>query len=321
MFRKLSLATCLAVFCGAYAAPLFAGEEENEPPDLYSFKNIPTVWIGVQIAEVPRELKAHLKRGELMLVNIAIGSPADLAGLDRYDVVLSFNGREITDMDVLLKAIQQNGPDKRTSMVVIHEGVEKTVTIAPIMSDPADMPKYKYEEEQIVETKPVEKYFGHRAKVGPDGVMLFTPQGRLDQLPNDIRIMLEGLPRDIEDFTFYQDFNLDGDAGLPMDDDARQRTTVNVRIQEDGGALMISRDAEGVFTVERDGAETNVYQSKEELRQGDPEAYKLFHRSLGGSTFFLPPDWQDLRQQQRKFQEEMLSKLKRTEERRKGSGE
>ena len=62
--------------------------------------------IGVRCTPIPAPLAAHLERDGLMIANISEGSPADEAGLKRYDVVVSFGGRGIVEMDDLLEAIR-----------------------------------------------------------------------------------------------------------------------------------------------------------------------------------------------------------------------
>ena len=55
-------------------------------------------WIGIRIAPVSSELASHLKLKEgagLMISNIVKGSPADKAGLGRYDVMLKVAGKAI----------------------------------------------------------------------------------------------------------------------------------------------------------------------------------------------------------------------------------
>src|SRR5439155_17068337 len=49
-------------------------------------------WLGIQFGPVPEVLASHLQNdGGAIVVNIARNSPADKAGLKRYDVILRIN--------------------------------------------------------------------------------------------------------------------------------------------------------------------------------------------------------------------------------------
>ena len=76
---------------------------------------------------VPEALAAHVRQGKFMLINIAEGSPADQAGLDQYDVVLSFNDRPIEELSDLLDAIREGAVlrvrPKAMTVAVIFAGL------------------------------------------------------------------------------------------------------------------------------------------------------------------------------------------------------
>ena len=309
--------------CGS-TSPGRGGEEEDEPVDLCKLTQIPKVWIGVRVSTVPDALAAHLKRGSLMIVNVAEDSPAERAGIDRYDAVLSFNDREIREMQDLLEAIRENGADKPARMVVIKGGEEKTHTITPIQRDLTVTPTFKYEEQELAEVDPLEKYFGHRLKLGPDGSLIFTPQGRLDRLPDDIKRLLDAVPDFERDFPddLPSGFSIDFDYDLPDFEffiDAKEideSSPITITITGDGKSMTIQRDEDGNFTVERqdaDGKRTSKsYDDADQFRVGDPPAYRIYRKSTphrGFSTIILPPDLRNLGDRQHEFEIELKTKL------------
>jgi len=311
------------VLSGA-GSPGNLSEEEEQEVKLGDLEQIPKVWIGVRVCTVPEALAAHIKRGTLMLVNIAENSPAERAGLDRYDIVLSFNDRAIEDMEDLLEAIRENGADQAAKMVVIQGGEEKTLTVTPVQRDLAVVPTFKYEEQEVAEVDPLSKYFGHRLKLDPDGKILLTPQGRLDRLPDDIKRLLDEVP-DL-DWDFLDDlpsgFSIELDEDLPAfeffidADEVDESSRITITITEDGKSLTIQRAEDGKFTVERqdtDGKHTSQsYDDLDGFRAGDPEAYRVYRKSAphrGLSTIILPPDLKDLGTQQREFQLELKRQL------------
>jgi hypothetical protein len=154
----------------------------------------PEVWIGVRVTPVPQPLASHLKREGLMIANVAEDSPADQAGVERYDVVLSFNEKPINEMSDLLDAIGENGAAKAAQMVVIRGGKEQTLTITPVKRDDSAPPTFKYDEPEVSAVDPYVKYFGHRLRSLPGDKWIIEPHGQLDALPDNVKDFLKDLP-------------------------------------------------------------------------------------------------------------------------------
>jgi serine protease Do len=57
------------------------------------------------------------------------GSPADKAGLQRYDVIIGINGNPIEDGDDLQFKIAEIKPGTTVNLTIIREGKEKTVSV------------------------------------------------------------------------------------------------------------------------------------------------------------------------------------------------
>ena len=310
------------LLCSLVSFPVLAGEEESPTGAAISIGVTPKVWIGVRMADVPEALAAHMPQGKFMLINVAKDSPADNAGLERYDVVVSFNGQPITDLDGLLRTIQENGADRPAQLVVIHRGAEKIIEITPRMHDPSEKITYKYEEDDVVQSDPMEKYFGHRLKIGPDGRFIFEPQGRLDMMPEDIKTLLEKMDQfswqDLDNFDLDDAFQTPSSS---INKKSNQRSSVEIRVEGNGETLSIKRDDDGKITVELKDAEGNTkttgYENEEQFKQDDPEHYRLFERTFKSHRFsalVVPPDFADLNHQQNQFQRDLQGELERLQE-------
>ena len=189
---------------------------------------------------------------------------------------------------------------------------------------------FKFEEPEEGEPEVLQKYFGHRVLVGPEGKGLIKPYGRLDRLPDDIKEMLEKMP-DIE--------WSEGDVGvwgqpdasgwkdkLPLElriaigeEDADAQVSVDITC--DGETIRIHRSEEGAFTVEREDADGNrssaVYEDEDELRAEDQEAYETYRRvrqPRKAWTWVTPSKLKDLDLAQRKFQIELKGQLEKARE-------
>ncbi|MBW2216161.1 MAG: PDZ domain-containing protein, partial [Deltaproteobacteria bacterium] len=89
-------------------------------------------WLGVMIQKVSPELREtfNLKDEKGALVShVNPGSPAEKAGIKRGDVIVSFDGKEISEMKDLPYIVGSTPVDKKVRVVVIRNGKEKQFKI------------------------------------------------------------------------------------------------------------------------------------------------------------------------------------------------
>jgi len=95
--------------------------------------------LGVLVQPVTSDLAdgLGLKRvGGAVISNITPDSAADRAGLKRGDVIQSFNGQPVSDINSLRNHVADAQPGSNASVVIIRDGVEKTV---PVKLDEAEV--------------------------------------------------------------------------------------------------------------------------------------------------------------------------------------
>ena len=89
-------------------------------------------WLGVMIQAVTPELKEKLdlkdEKGALV-ADVTKGGPADKAGIQRGDVIVSFDGREIKEMNELPYLVASTPVGKRVKVEVIRKGERKTFDV------------------------------------------------------------------------------------------------------------------------------------------------------------------------------------------------
>ncbi len=89
------------------------------------------VYLGVQTEEVTKEnfSKFGLSgvRG-VAVENVVEGSPAQTAGLQNGDVIVKFNGEEITSVRKLTRLIGEVAPDHQAKIIVFRGGSEREIT-------------------------------------------------------------------------------------------------------------------------------------------------------------------------------------------------
>ena len=88
--------------------------------------------LGVVVQPVTSDLADSLglkKVGGAIIGNIAPDSAADHAGLKRGDVILSFNGQPVSDINSLRNHVADATPGSTASVVINRDGGEKTVSV------------------------------------------------------------------------------------------------------------------------------------------------------------------------------------------------
>lgn len=89
-------------------------------------------WLGVMIQKITPELKQALKlkneQGALVS-DITPDSPAHKAGIQRSDVIISFDGKEIKEMKELPYIVGTTPVGKKVEVVILRDGRPKTVKI------------------------------------------------------------------------------------------------------------------------------------------------------------------------------------------------
>ncbi|MGB8576947.1 MAG: Do family serine endopeptidase [Pseudolabrys sp.] len=89
-------------------------------------------WIGIQIQPVTQDIadSLGLKKAEGALVSEPqANSPAQKAGIEAGDVIISVDGKAVKDARDLAKKIGAMAPKASVKLTVLHKGAEKAVTL------------------------------------------------------------------------------------------------------------------------------------------------------------------------------------------------
>ena len=101
-------------------------------PQLRTEGHVTRGWIGVVIQKITPEISQHLelkKETGALVSKVMPGGPADEAGIKRYDVILSFDGKPIDEMNDLPRVVAATPVGKKVKVVVLRDGSEKTLKI------------------------------------------------------------------------------------------------------------------------------------------------------------------------------------------------
>ena len=134
MYRKFVISVLFSASC-ALSLPAQTPEpkaEKGTPMNhslAFSFDG--GSYLGVQTREVTRENFANLGLREVRGVaieKVVIGSPAAAAGLKDGDVIIRFNGDEVSSGRKLSRLVSEVSPDHQVKLVVLRGGREQEIT-------------------------------------------------------------------------------------------------------------------------------------------------------------------------------------------------
>ena len=100
--------------------------------DLISEGKVTRGWLGVQIDNVNEGLAKALKLEDLngaIITHVIPGSPAEEAGVEEKDVIISVDGERVDDSSNLKNLISSGRPNDKTKLTVIRDGKEKKFTV------------------------------------------------------------------------------------------------------------------------------------------------------------------------------------------------
>ncbi|MDO8630446.1 MAG: PDZ domain-containing protein [Phycisphaerales bacterium] len=266
------------------AQVVVVGEDgENDPAKVRTIKVIAKPgdeeqaadrgWLGVSIGEVPEALAAqlNLKGRGIVILNVVEGSPADGAGIEAHDILLSINGQEVSgEIGHAVEAIKSHRPGESLNVAVLHNGQQKTINVT--LGSRADLKEkkleWKFEGSPDAEVEEHIKTRGKFMMRDPDGHWITKDLGDLDQLKN--------LPQGIRAFIPES-----GSKSIQVFvENGQNKKTIKTRVENDGASTTIEQTDGNAITVRRtdaSGSETvATYPNEDALKAGDEEAYQLF---------------------------------------------
>lgn len=106
-------------------------------------------WLGVYIPSSKAEdmLNSLGASYGAPIIDVEKGSPADKAGLKRYDVILEFNGKKIEKPSDLPWVVGMTTPGKEVNVKILRDKKEKTLIIKLGTLEPGDYKKAEAQEE------------------------------------------------------------------------------------------------------------------------------------------------------------------------------
>jgi len=89
-------------------------------------------WLGVSIQEVTEEIAKSFELKEpkgALVAEVMEDTPAERGGLERGDIIVEFDGKDIDTPNELQRIVAGTPPNKRSKVKVIRDGKRKTLTV------------------------------------------------------------------------------------------------------------------------------------------------------------------------------------------------
>ncbi len=261
------------------APVLFAAElVKDEPADGKSG------WLGVQLGEVPEPLAAQLGSDDqgVLVINIVTDSPADKAGIERYDLITEVDGDKVAagDVAVLTEKVGAKGAGQSLKLVILRGGEERRLSVKLGQRPGEDGWNWKFEHAPEAQLQEQLHTKGRVLKKGPDGTWRIEDLEDWDALKDLPKDILESLPKfDGHSFKVY----VDNDRKEISTTVERDGTSIEVT-QKDGGPITVTR------TTDEDGdttTNTETYATPEALKDADEEAFDVYNDAQSSQTFVL----------------------------------
>ncbi|MCP4248010.1 MAG: PDZ domain-containing protein [bacterium] len=238
-------------------------------------------WLGVSLEAVSPAMAAQLglKDSGIMIGNVVKDSPAAEAGLERFDVIVSVNGKTVDgSLGALAERIGELGPGVSADLTVIRGGRGRSVTVTLDSRPAGETIEWEYEWTGGPSIKERFQTHGRVILRAPDGELQIHELGdlkALKELPESVRKMLP----DIGDITTNVWVGKDHGS---------INTHIVTRIEEDGETLEIEQE-DGQITVRRTEEDAsgntttteNTYDSADALEAADPDAFEVYSRIQG----------------------------------------
>jgi serine protease Do len=105
------------------------------PMTLYSqgkFEKAPKGWLGIYVTDIDEETmtKQDLDSGNRVLISDVVeDSPAEKAGLEVDDVIISFDGKEVKGVSQFIRLVERTKPGDEMEVKIIRDKKEKTFSV------------------------------------------------------------------------------------------------------------------------------------------------------------------------------------------------
>ncbi len=89
-------------------------------------------WLGVTIRDLTPELAESLRsrtREGALIADVVKGGPAEKAGLRKNDIVIAYNGKDISDSDTFRNDVAETSPGQMVKIIILRLGSKESLSV------------------------------------------------------------------------------------------------------------------------------------------------------------------------------------------------
>lgn len=111
-----------------------SSEQSKKSDNSGSEQSHARAYMGLAVEKLPEHLATHLSKQlggsqGLLVEDVADDSPADKAGIEPQDVVVSADGEKVSSPEQFVRMIRRDKPGREVSLEIIHKGESKKVKV------------------------------------------------------------------------------------------------------------------------------------------------------------------------------------------------
>jgi len=132
MKKSLSLFLVSGLLAFSSVTALAASLENNGSTANQAVNSMQIKWLGISLGEISPPLRSqlskHIKDNEgVMIRNVQPRSPAQVAGLQAFDILKSFNGVAVNHPQQVYELVQKSDENKEIKLDIIRAGQQQTL--------------------------------------------------------------------------------------------------------------------------------------------------------------------------------------------------
>ncbi|MGE5892756.1 MAG: DegQ family serine endoprotease [bacterium] len=163
-------------------------------PSLKTLGHVERGWLGVTVQKVTQDLAKSFRLTEpngALVADVVQGSPADLSGIKRGDIITAFDGKKIMTMNELPRMVAATPIGKEVNITVIRDGkaIDLTVKITKL-SQEGGSPEALIERKTGIKTRNITPDIANQMGIMDGGAVLVSavtsPLEKGGFLPGDI---------------------------------------------------------------------------------------------------------------------------------------
>lgn len=230
-------------------------------------------WFGVSVGQVSKAMQDQLDLDDrgLLLLGVVKGSPADEAGLKAHDILLEIDGKAFsTELGSGVELLRGYEPGDEVELLFLRDGREESVIVElGSHKDSGHTFAFDFKLDGVPVVELIERIHtrGKMLRRGPGGSWVFKDLGDLSELkdlPAQIRMFIPSAGTTATQVFVREVGNM-----------------VKTTVKHNGESITVQREGDGPITVTRideDGEDLiDIYDTPEELKDADEEAFDLFN--------------------------------------------